>query len=103
MDKNDVRIGNVFKDNDVRVAYPFFTVEKIAGGRALGSRRKAMDGPASSKIVKVRIDLDRLIKGGTRGYTLVQGAVQPVVETPTEPEGDTAEQGRAEAAADAVR
>jgi len=88
MNKEEVAVGQVFKDGDWRVANPFFTVKDIKAGKASGTRSvdiegtKAKDGKPP---IKVSISLERLIKTGTRGYTMVKGvnltAPQPAPET----------------------
>lgn len=87
MNKEQVAVGQVFKDGDWRVANPFFTVKDIKAGKASGTRSvdiegtKAKDGKPP---IKVSISLERLIKTGTRGYSLVKGVnvtPQPASET----------------------
>lgn len=85
MNKIDVRVGQVFKDGDTRVASPFFTVNRIGKTHATGTRSTDIEGTkgyAGKPPTTVKIRLDRLVKTGTRGYNLVKGVEQPQAEAP---------------------
>lgn len=87
MNKEEVAVGQVFKDGDTRVANPFFTVKEVKGGKASGVRSADIEGTRTADghkpIVRV-ISLERLIKTGTRGYSLVRGVnLTPQTPEPT--------------------
>jgi hypothetical protein len=85
MNENEVRVGQVFKDGDSRAAHPYFTVKKISKTHATGLRSLDLDGKvghAGYDPLKVKIALARLIKTGTRGYSLVRGVEQAEDRTP---------------------
>ncbi len=103
MNKNEVNVDQVFKDGDTRVAAPYFKVTKVGKTHATGTRSIDFEGTkgyAGKPPSTVKINLDRLIKSGSRGYTLVKGAPQPQAEAPaTAPAPETpAEAPKTEAA-----
>lgn len=82
MNKDEVQVGQTFRDNDHRVSYPYFTVKKIVKGKAQGKRTKNPDGTGGGRDVQVSIHLERLINSGSRGYTLVQAVPGEPASTP---------------------
>lgn len=85
MNENEVKVGQVFKDGDHRIANPYIRVDRVHRTKstavAIVSRFADIDCKASKsgRAVNVKIMLSRLIKTGARGYSLVRSpeAVQP--------------------------
>jgi hypothetical protein len=82
MNIEDVRVGQVFKDNDQpnRIVYPYITVTGIerAAGKAVVSRSKDIDGKVRPRDVRTLISLKRLIKGGKYGLVKSPAALPPL-------------------------
>ncbi len=85
MNKDEVRVGQVFRDRDTRISSPFFTIKKLSKTHATGLRSTDFEGTkgyAGKDQATVKIRIDRLIKAGSRGYNLVKDVDQPQVEAP---------------------
>ena len=86
---SDVRVGQFWFDNDKRAEYPAIKImdfepmgHKDCSGTSTwalvhrGCSRDAVDGAIGYTVVKSKIRLDRLVKGGCRGYTMIHDVVE---------------------------
>lgn len=79
MDINEIKLGQVFKDNDRsdRILYPFITIlAYVDHNKVLVRRTKDVEGKVAPRDVKTKISIHRLI---SHKYSLVKG-VSPVAE-----------------------
>lgn len=90
MNQDEVKVGQVFKDGDWRVGNPFFLVDEVHQVKpkafAKGRRFIGIDCAKTKTgiTVAVKIALERLIKPGTRGYSLVKSPAAIGSEFPQE-------------------
>lgn len=63
-------VGQVWRDNDPRAHAPEFTIEAIGF-----STVRVVRTLRSGKTQHGRISIDRLLRGGSRGYSLVREAL----------------------------